>query len=240
MKKLLLISNSTNYGETYLLWPRPYIKEFLGETEVEVLFIPYAGVGGSWDDYETKVNNVFNELGHSIKSIHQYNDPIKAVAEAKAIAVGGGNTFHLVYMLHKLGLIEPIQKKVNEGMPYMGWSAGANVACPSMKTTNDMPIIEPASFNCFNLVPFQINPHFLDANPDGHGGETRQQRIEEFMEINKDIYIAGLREGTLFQIEDDKVVLKGKKPLCLFINGKMKDMLPSENFDFLLKNIDIL
>lgn len=238
MKRLLLLSNSTNAGEAYLGWPRAYITDFLKGTGVrEILFIPYAGVNlvaesieASYDAYEQRVQSVFHELGYDIRSIHREKDPVIAVEKAVAIAVGGGNTFHLVYMLHKLGLVPVIRKKVEEGMHYMGWSAGANVACPTLRTTNDMPIIQPASFDCFNLIPYQINPHYLDANPAGHGGETRQQRIEEFLAVNRDITVLGLREATLIQVEGDEYMLKGSRPMRVFRYGQ--EPLEVENFEF--------
>lgn len=232
-RRLLLISNSTNSGEAYLGWPRNYIKDFMVPTGVkDILFVPYAGVGldeeslqKSFDAYEKRVQGVFNELGLNIYSIHKEADPVAAVEKAEAIAVGGGNTFHLVAMMHQTGIMDAIRKRVNEGMHYMGWSAGSNVACPSLKTTNDMPITEPASFNCLNLVPFQINPHYLDANPEGHGGETREQRIEEFLTVNRDMTVVGLREASLLWIEDDKIELKGSKPIRLFKFGANPDEL---------------
>jgi dipeptidase E len=228
MKRLLLISNSTNAGEAYLGWPRPYITAFMEGTGVkDILFIPFAGVNlasesveCSYDIYEQRVQAVFSELGFRIYSIHREKDPVAAVKNAKAIAVGGGNTFHLVYMLHKLNLVDVIRERVLEGMHYMGWSAGANVACPTIRTTNDMPIIQPASFNTFNLVPFQINPHYLDANPEGHGGETRQQRIEEFLAVNRDVTVIGLREATLIQVEGEKYELKGSRKMRIFRYGQ--------------------
>jgi dipeptidase E len=224
MKRLLLISNSTNAGETYLSWPRPYITAFLEGTGVkDILFVPYAGVNladesveKSYDIYEQKVQKVFRELGYGIYSIHREKDPVDAVRKANAIAVGGGNTFHLVYMLHKLDLVDIIRERTLDGLHYMGWSAGANVACPSLRTTNDMPIIQPASFDTLNLVSFQINPHYLDANPEGHGGETRQQRIEEFLAVNRDVTVIGLREATLIQVEGEKMELKGSRPMRVF------------------------
>jgi dipeptidase E len=236
MKRLLLISNSTNVGEPYLGWPRPYISSFLDGTGVkDILFIPYAGVNlsnegleKSYDLYEQRVKTVFQELGYGIYSIHKEKDPVSAVKNAQAIAVGGGNTFHLVYELHRHGLVDVIREKVNTGMHYMGWSAGANVACPSLRTTNDMPIIEPESFTTFNLVPFQINPHYLDANPEGHGGETRQQRIEEFLAVNRDVTVIGLREATLIQVEGEKYELKGGRPMRVFRYGSE----PSETLSF--------
>jgi dipeptidase E len=227
MKRLLLISNSTNAGEPYLGWPRPYISSFMEGTGVkDILFIPYAGVNlatesveKSYDIYEERVQGVFKELGYGIYSIHHEKDPVDAVRKARAIAVGGGNTFHLVYMLHRRNLVEVIRERVLEGIPYMGWSAGANVACPSLRTTNDMPIIQPESFRTFNLVPFQINPHYLDANPEGHGGETRQQRIEEFLAVNRDVTVVGLREATLIQVEGSHYELKGSRPMRIFRYG---------------------
>ena len=237
MKKLLLISNSTNAGEAYLGWPRNDIKNFLNTYNVKrVLFVPYAGVNITYDEYTAKVAGVFNELGVDIYGIHNATDPVKAVKEAEAIAVGGGNTFHLLYMLHKLKLVEAIREQALKGVPYMGWSAGSNVACPSLKTTNDMPIIEPASFDCTSLIPFQINPHYLDAHPDGHGGETREQRIEEFLKVNQQIYVVGLREATLLLVEGDKMSLVGKRPMRVFKYGEQpKEIQPGENIDYLLK-----
>ena len=227
--RLLLISNSTNYGEAYLAWPRPFIADFLAKTGVKnILFVPYAGVGlspdgdiaKSYDIYEGRVKGVFEELGYNIYSVHREQDPVRAVKEAEAIAVGGGNTFHLVHMMHKTGIMEAIRERALVGVPYMGWSAGSNVACPSLMTTNDMPIIEPESFKCMNLIPFQINPHYLDANPEGHGGETRQQRIEEFLVVNKEMTVAGLRESSLFEVDGFELELKGTRSLRVFRFGQ--------------------
>ena len=142
-----------------------------------------------------------------------------AVRNATAIAVGGGNTFHLVKMMHETGIMPEIREKVLKGTPYMGWSAGSNVACPTMRTTNDMPISEPPSLNCMGLIPFQINPHYLDANPAGHGGETREQRINEFLTVNRDIYVAGLREACLLEVGEGKIELKGSRPMRVFRFG---------------------
>ena len=241
-KNLLLISNSTNAGENYLEWPRNYIKDFLDRFGIQkALFIPYAGVNlasqsvrKSYDVYEEKVSKVFQELGFTIESIHRKKDPEKAVKRAKAIIVGGGNTFHLVKMMHKTGIMRIIRKKCKEGIPFVGWSAGANVACPTMKTTNDMPISEPASFNCLNLVPFQINPHYLDANPAGHGGETREQRIMEFLTMNRKVKVAGLREASLFLVEGEKIQLMGNRPMRLFQFGKVpEEFQPGEDISCL-------
>lgn len=234
--RLLLISNSTMPGEAYLDYPKQEIKQFLGNQRLTALFIPYAAVTFSFGLYEQKVAERFSELGYQVKSIHHFSDPVQAVKEAEVIVVGGGNTWQLVRMMHDNQLMEVIHEKVMSGTPYIGWSAGSNVACPTLRTTNDMPIIDPKSFNTTNLVPFQINPHYLDANPEGHGGETREQRIEEFLEINPDIYVVGLREGTMLLVEGKQMRLIGKRTARIFKNGTNPVELSSEdNFSFLLK-----
>jgi dipeptidase E len=217
--KLLLISNSTNAGETYLGHPGEQIRDFLGEDQKVCLFIPYAAVTFSFDDYEKKVEERFEEIGHVVRSIHKYLNPVQAIEEAEAIVVGGGNTWQLTKMLQDKGLMEPIIKKVRNGTPYIGWSAGSNLACPTIKTTNDMPIVQPESFKVLKLIPFQINPHYLDANPDGHAGETREMRIEEFLEVNRDVYVVGLREGTMLRLEEDHLKLIGPKNARIFKYG---------------------
>jgi len=138
-------------------------------------------------------------------------------------------------MMHDNQLMEVIREKVLSGTPYIGWSAGSNVACPTLRTTNDMPIIDPKGFDTTGLVPFQINPHYLDANPEGHGGETREQRIEEFLEINPDLYVVGLREGTMLLIENDQMRMIGRRKARIFRKGTAPIELSSaDDFSFLL------
>ena len=234
--RLLLISNSTNAGEEYLDYPKEEIRSFLGDRPVKALFIPYAAVTFSFDDYEKKVQNRFREVNHDIVSIHRFDNPVKAVMEAEAIVVGGGNTWQLLKMVIENRLVEPVRKKVQEGTPYIGWSAGSNMACPTIRTTNDMPILEPASFNAFSLIPFQINPHYLDANPDGHAGETRQQRIEEFLEVNPGMYVVGLREGTMLLRENNNLNLIGPRKLRLFRKGdEPVELSTNDDLGFLLE-----
>ena len=234
--RLLLISNSTNAGEAYLDYPKNNIHDFLGEKCVKCLFIPYAGVTVTWDDYEKKVKNRFNEVGHDIVSIHHFDDPVKAVEEADCIVIGGGNTWKLLHDMHANKLIEPIRKKVLGGTPYIGWSAGSNVTCPTLMTTNDMPIIDPLGFDALNLIPFQINPHYLDEKVEGHGGESREDRILEFIEVNREVYVAGLREGCMFVVEGDKMRIIGQRNLRLFKYGEeTREIAPTEDFTFLLK-----
>ncbi len=234
--KALLISNSTNPGEPYLNYPKHNIKAFLGEKPVQALFIPYAAVTFSYDEYEEKVNNRLKDIGHSVIGIHHFDDPIQAVKDAEAIIVGGGNTWKLVRTMRDNGLIELIADKVKGGTPYIGWSAGSNVACPTLRTTNDMPIVDPRGFDVLNLVPFQINPHYLDDHPANHGGETREMRIQEFITENKDVYVVGLREATMLWIEKDTIELIGKKSARIFRYGQEpKELWEKDNLDFLLK-----
>lgn len=234
--RLLLISNSTNPGEPYLDYPKNKIAEFLGIPAVKALFIPYAAVTFSYDEYETKVSERFREIGHDIISIHRFSDPVSAVMQASAIVIGGGNTWKLLKTMRDNRLIDAVRQKVLAGTPYIGWSAGSNVACPTIKTTNDMPVVEPDSFSSLNLVPFQINPHYLDSNPAGHAGETREQRIEEFLEVNPGIYVVGLREGTMLLVHDKKIELAGPRTARIFKKGAAPAELSAENdLSFLLK-----
>jgi len=234
--RLLLISNSTNAGEAYLDYPKKNIRDFLGRTKVRALFIPYAAVTFSYDEYEEKVRTRFAEVGHDVVSVHRFSDPVKAVMEAPAIVVGGGNTWMLLKKLRDNRLIDPVRKRVMAGTPYIGWSAGSNVACPTIMTTNDMPVTAPSSFRAFGLIPFQINPHYLDANPAGHAGETREQRIQEFIEVNREVFVAGLREGTMFLLEGKKLSLIGPRNTRIFRHGiDPLEIVPGSDLSFLLK-----
>lgn len=234
--RLLLISNSTNAGEPYLDYPKHRIRDFLGTAHVRALFIPYAAVTFSYDDYEKKVQERFREIGHDAVSIHHWSDPVRAVMNAPAIVVGGGNTWMLLKLLRQNGLIVPVRKKVLSGTPYIGWSAGSNVACPTIQTTNDMPITRPSSFRSFNLVPFQINPHYLDANPEGHAGETREQRIGEFTEANPDVWVVGLREATMLHVDDNRMNLTGPRKARIFRkNTTPAELGEPDDLSFLLR-----
>jgi dipeptidase E len=241
---LLLISNSTNPGEDYLGWPRAFITEFIQTHGIRsVVFIPFAGVNltsesvaKSFDVYAHRVSGFFAGLDVSLRSVHDQDPPQRLFSEADAIVVGGGNTFHLVKMMHEQGMMNLVREKVLSGIPFIGWSAGSNVACPTMKTTNDMPISEPPSFGCLDLVPFQINPHYLDANPAGHGGETREQRINEFLAVNRSVKVVGLRESSLLRIEGEHMQLQGSRPMRLFSFGQdPQEFTPGSSLDFLLK-----
>ncbi|MFI3323609.1 MAG: dipeptidase PepE [Rikenellaceae bacterium] len=233
--KLLLISNSTNAGEAYLKYPINKIGEFL-QGVGEVIFIPYAAVTFSYDQYEAKVADRFAEIGVKVRSIHHSENPVATIAQAEAICVGGGNTFALSKAMQELGLVEAITARVAQGAKYVGWSAGSNVTCPTLCTTNDMPIVEPLSFKLMGLVPFQINPHYLDANPEGHAGETREQRIEEFIAANPNTYVAGLREGCMIEYRDGEMQLIGSRPMRIFKYGEPTiEVNAGDDISFLLK-----
>ena len=235
--RLLLFSNSTNAGEGYLEFPLSHIKSFLGNKPIKCLFIPYAAVTFSFDEYELKVKERFNEIGHDIISIHHAASPLKDVESAEAIVIGGGNTFHLLKLLQQNGLLDAISNRVRNGIPYIGWSAGSNMACPTICTTNDMPIVEPQGFKGINLIPFQINPHYTDIIPSGHAGETRDQRIAEFLAANPEKTVVGLREGTMFKYENNKLILIGDKKAKVFKYNKEPLGLGVENnFDFLMES----
>ena len=245
-RKLLLISNSTNRGEAYLEWPKEQIREFLQRHGVKsVLFIPFAGVslaeGGlkaSYNAYEAKVQKVFAEFGVKLTSIHHKKNPIEAVYNAECVAVGGGNTFHLVKELHRQGLMKAISERAKNGMPYMGWSAGSNVAGPTLCTTNDMPIVEPESFDCMNLVPFQIDPHYTDFFDPKHGGETRDDRLKEYIMLHPNMYVAGIREATSLLLENGKLKLIGRPNKMKVFKANLantKEYGLNDDINFLLK-----
>lgn len=232
--KLLLISNSTNAGEEYLKYPIGNIAEHLVGVK-EVVFIPYAGVTFSFDEYASKVQSRFDEIGIKVRSIHNEPNAREAILNAEAIAVGGGNTFALTKKMQEEGLMEAILTKVKGGTPYVGWSAGSNVTCPTICTTNDMPIVEPSSFNAIGAIPFQINPHYLDANPEGHAGETREQRIMEYVEANQNVWVVGLRESCMIRVDGTKYELVGPRPMRIFRYGKeIFEVHAGDDLSFLL------
>ena len=232
---LLLISNSTNAGEAYLKYPIQEIAKTLEGID-EVVFIPYAAVTFSYDEYEAKVQDRLNEIGVKVRSIHHAINKRNFIRHAKAIMIGGGNTFALLKKMQEEDLLDMIFHRVKAGVPYVGWSAGSNVTCPTICTTNDMPIVQPESFRAIGLVSFQINPHYLDANPEGHAGETREQRIKEYLEANRSRYVVGLREGCMLRINDEGIELIGSRSMRVFKKGQETfEVQPGENIDFLIR-----
>ena len=234
MRNLLLLSSSKTPQSKFLIYAREQIKEHFADVKT-VTFIPYAS--DDHDGYTQLVADFFSTLNIKVNSVHQFDDPATAVASAEGIFIGGGNTFRLLTRLYENSLIAPIRAAVlNQGIPYMGASAGSNLACPTTKTTNDMPILQPPSFAALNLVPFQINPHFLDADPTStHQGETREDRLNEFLEEN-DCLVAGLREGAWLDIQQDRCTLGGSGAgMVVFSRQQTRKDFQSGNVDFLLK-----
>ena len=231
--QLLLISNSTLYGSGYLDHAESEIRDFLGDLK-RVLFVPFALQDR--DAYAATAKTRFAKMGYELSSIHTTKNPQQAIEEADAMFIGGGNTFRLLKTLYDYDLLEIIRDRVREGMPYIGSSAGSNVAAPTIKTTNDMPIVEPPSFAALGLVWFQINPHYLDADPSStHMGETREQRLLQYLEEN-DTPVAALREGAMLRIENGETLLKGSSGARIFRRGlEPVEMSPGEQIDALLQ-----
>ncbi|MET6991957.1 dipeptidase PepE [Sediminicola arcticus] len=230
MKKLLLASTSTLFGETYLSYLTKNLEVFFKDVDT-ITFVPYARPGGiSHDAYTAVVIKAFSKLNKKVVGLHSFSDPKVGIEKAEAIFTGGGNTFLLTKQLHEQDLIKVIREKVENGIPYMGASAGSNIAGPSMQTTNDMPIVYPPSFETLGLVNFNLNPHYMDPNPNGrHNGESREVRIKEFHQFNT-TPVVGLREGDFIWAENGKLLLKGKGTARIFEVGKVP--YESENIPF--------
>lgn len=216
--ELLLLSNSTLPGEPFFEWPRQYVTRFLAGRE-RIGFVPFAAPEDQQDAYVEKVAEVFASIGHETIGLHKVTDQNAAMDGVDMVAVGGGNSFLLLRSMYRSGLIRTLRDRVERGLPYLGWSAGANVACPTIMTTNDMPIVEPPSLKAFHFVPFQINPHYTEATIPGHGGESRGQRISEYLALNPRSTVAGLREGALLHVSGDRMELHGTG-MSVFRRGK--------------------
>jgi dipeptidase E len=233
MAELLLLSNSTMFGQSYLEHARGAIADLLG-SERRVHFAPYAL--RDHEGYCARVQAALDPLGASVIGLHRVADVPQAVSEAAVLFVGGGNTFRLLRSLQQLGLVEPVRRRVHDGsLRYMGASAGSNVACPTLRTTNDMPIVQPASFAALGLIPFQINPHYLDPQAGStHMGETREQRIQEFLE-DSDVAVLGLREGAWLRQRGGLLRLEGARGARLFRRGQPPHELdPGTDLSWLL------
>jgi dipeptidase E len=215
--RILLISNSTVYGRDYLDHVAPEIEDFLGQNK-SVLFFPFALFDR--ETYAAKAQARFAKMGFTLQSVYQVSDPQRAIEEADAIFIGGGNTFRLLKVLQDFDLLKPIRQCVREGTPYIGSSAGSNVAGPTIKTTKDMPIVQPRSFDSLGLVPFQISPHYLDPDPAStHMGETQEERILQFLEENE-TPVVGMREGSWLLCENGAITLKGETGARIFKRGQ--------------------
>ncbi|AZB26637.1 MULTISPECIES: dipeptidase PepE [Chryseobacterium] len=217
---IILASTSTLFGGEYLEYLREELIQLYKGID-EIVFVPFARPGGiSHDDYTAKARAFFQTINIKVKGLHEFNDKIEALNQAKGFFTGGGNTFLLVKTLHEEGLMSVLKENVTGGKPYLGCSAGSNIGGQNMKTTNDMPIVYPPSFDCMGLVPFNLNPHYLDPNPDlKHNGETRETRIMEFLTQN-DLKVVGLREGNWIRRINDTITVEGSELTRIFEKGK--------------------
>lgn len=230
--RLLLMSNSRNAGMGFFEHARQEIDDFLGDAE-RIVFVPWAAVRFSLDEYAALVASALP--GRHVTSVHATAEPVHALERAQVVLVGGGNTFQLVARLQETGLMDAIRDAVHDGLPFMGWSAGSNIANPTLRTTNDMPIVEPHSFRTLGLIPFQTNPHFMDVHPEGHSGETREDRLLEFVAVNPGVPVVGLREGSMLHRDSERLELLGTAGARLYRFGQdARELSTGERLDYLL------
>ncbi len=233
MRDLLLLSTSAVHGTQYLEHAFAELRDFLGSCR-RLVFIPYALK--NQEKYAAKARAAFESIGYAVDSLHEAPAPKAAIETAEAVFCGGGNTFRLLNQLYLHELVPVLRRRASEGMRYAGASAGANVACPTIRTTNDMPIIQPPSFEALGLVPFQINPHYLDPDPHStHMGETRETRLLEFLEDN-DAPVVGLREGAMLRVHGENMTLRGAAGARVFRKGRDPvEAPPGASLDHLLR-----
>lgn len=235
MRKLLIASTSTVHGQDYLAYCEDCIRELFSGCQ-NIAFLPYARPSGiSHDNYTLRARDKFSKLGLNLRGIHETDDPIKVLEQSDGVFAGGGNTFVLLDQLYQQNLIPPLRERVAAGMPYMGTSAGSNITGLTINTTNDMPIVYPPSFEALQLVPFNLNPHYLDPDPNStHMGETRETRIREFHQYHQQRVI-GLREGSWLNIEGDEIHVGGSPSVRIFEKDRSPyELQPNEDFSFLL------
>jgi dipeptidase E len=229
MKKMIIASTSTLHGGSYLEYLLPTLASHFKDCR-EILFVPYARPGGmSHDEYTSNVKSAFARIDKTVKGLHEFENPIEAIQNAEGIFTGGGNTFLLVTQLYENKVMDVLAKTVENGTPYLGSSAGSNITGLTMQTTNDMPIIYPPSFKTLGLIPFNLNPHYLDADLQSkHMGETRETRIKEFHAFNT-TPVLGLREGSWLEVSGEKIILKGDLTARLFRQNESPEELASES-----------
>ncbi|PQJ23247.1 dipeptidase PepE [Tenacibaculum sp. SG-28] len=220
MKRLLIASTSTVHGSSYLDYILSELSIHFSEVTT-ILFIPYARPGGiDYDTYTSIARTAFQKINIEVKGLHEYENPKEAITNAKGIFTGGGNTFELVNQLYKHDLVSCLKNAVEKGIPYLGTSAGSNICGMTMKNTNDMPIVYPPSFDTLGIIPFNINAHYLDPDPNStHMGETRETRIKEFHVFNN-TDVLGLREGSWLEVKGNVIKLRGSLSARLFQKNK--------------------
>ncbi len=231
----LFLLSSSKYRDTgYLSNALPILGEFLGAELNQILFIPFANAAKQYDLYEAKVAEALDGIGVAVQSIHHASDMVAAIHSASVIAIGGGNTFALLSRLKETRLIDPIRQAVGNGTAYIGWSAGANVACPTISTTNDMPICQPAGLDALGLISFQLNAHYIEGQIDGHNGESREQRLAEYLAIYPNERVVALPEGTAIFQKDAQPVLRGEADGILFTSQGRQIIKRDEDLSWIL------
>ncbi len=234
---VLMLSSSRQGDEAYLEHAKALIFAHLGDIR-DLLFVPFAAVTQSYDAYVSAVASALPEC--NVTGLHTLEDPVAAINHAKqnnqAIVVGGGNTFHLLATLYANALIVPLKHAIADSAPYIGWSAGSNICGASIRTTNDMPIIEPPSFDALDIVPFQINPHYTDYQPPGHNGETRDQRLAEFTALNPTTEVVAIREGTALTLTNNTLSLVGDKDGFIFLGDQKTPIKSGDDLTQLLNS----
>ena len=236
--RILVFSSSRAGNGGYLEMALPVIKNFLGDHHLTIAFIGFASVDNDYEAYADMVSMAMSSLPYKIITV-KADDAKASIEKADVIMAGGGNTFKLLHDIYAFQLLDVIRDKVNNGTPYIGWSAGSNITGPGIGTTNDMPVIAPKSFNALGLLPFQINPHYTNVKSAGHNGETRDQRLEEFMKMNPGLPIVALPEGTALQLEGNQLNFIGEKEAVLFYwdekdHAAKREILSGEDLSFLL------
>ena len=215
LKQILALSSSRVGNEAYLESAVPFIKKILGDRSLKIAFIPFASVNKNYDEYVNNVSTALSALPYTI-ALADHGNAKEIIEQSDVIMVGGGNTFKLLYDMYEAGIVEIIRAKINAGVSYIGWSAGSNILSPTIGTTNDMPVIQPQSFKSLGVFPFQINPHYYNKHAEGFNGETRDQRLFEFVNMNPSLKVIGLPEGTYLQLHGSVLKFVGKLPGVLF------------------------
>ena len=230
MKNMLLLSNSRMQNTAYLEHAVEAIRETIGRAK-KVVLIPYASVTLEWASTEENVRDALASLDIEITSIHHFTNPAKALAEAEAIMVNGGNTFNLLHQLRRNELIVPLRTQIFAGKPYVGWSAGSAICAPTIRTTNDMPIIDPSGLDALGVIDFQLNAHYTNSVPEGWMGETRDQRLAEFVALNPTVPVFGLPEGDWLRVKHTQagsdITLHGPSPGKWFREGQEPTVVES-------------
>jgi dipeptidase E len=232
---LLLLSSGAGRDGEFLRYAADSVQRVLGAGIETVLFVPFASVLRSYDDVTAVVRQGFLNMLYDVKGVHCESNARKAIENADAVVVGGGNTFQLLHVLRELDLVRPLTERIRRGLPYVGWSAGANIVAPTIGTTNDMPIADGAGLAALGVVPFQINPHYTDGRPAGEPGESRAERLAEYCELHPDTNVVAMRDGAMLRVDGEVITVEGTSAISVFRKGRMPvEYRPGDSLPLLL------